>query len=146
VIEKALASAGLDLELLEGLEVAVVVTDVNGRIFLWNRAAERLYGYPRDRMLGADVIELFVRPEDVEHADDIMETVLAGRTWTGTFRVRCGDGSSKLVRITDAPLQRDGVLVGVVGYAEEVGAQSPPGAERDLELLRKLGDAGLIGH
>ena len=143
MIEKALAQAGLDLESLDRLDVAVIVTAVNGRIFLWNRAAERLYGYPRDRMLGADVMELFVRPEDFSEADDVMATVLAGRSWTGEFRVRCGDGTTKLMRITDAPLARDGRIVGVVGYAEEGGAAAAPNADRDKQLLQALSEAGL---
>jgi PAS domain S-box-containing protein len=143
VVEKALVQPGVDLEMLDGLDVALVVTDVNGRIFLWNRAAERLYGYPRDRMLGADVLELFVRPEDLADAGDIMGAVLAGRTWTGEFRVRCADGGSKPVRITDVPLLRDGVVVGVAGCAEEVGGSLDGVADRDAQLLSALSRAGL---
>jgi len=143
VIEKALAQSGLDLDVLDRLDVAVVVTDINGRIFLWNRAAERLYGYQRERMLGADVMELFVRPEDLADADGIMEAVLAGRTWTGEFRVRCGDGGTKRVRIIDVPLARDGTVVGVVGCARELEVSSDGAADDDAVVLEALAEAGL---
>ena len=143
MVEKALAQPGVDLEVLDGLDLAVVVTDIDGRIFLWNRAAERLYGHPRERMLGADVMELFVRPEDLADAGDIMQTVLAGRPWTGEFRARCGEGGSKLVRITDVPLVRDGLVVGVVGCAEEVAVKASTHDEHEAHALRALAQAGL---
>ncbi|MCL4079524.1 PAS domain S-box protein [Coriobacteriia bacterium Es71-Z0120] len=39
----------------ESMGDALVVLDDRGRIVLWNRAAERLFGYARDEVLGADV-------------------------------------------------------------------------------------------
>jgi PAS domain S-box-containing protein len=39
---------------------AVVVTDAAGRIVDWNGAAERIFGYSRDRAVGADMAKLIV--------------------------------------------------------------------------------------
>jgi PAS domain S-box-containing protein len=109
-----------DAALLDAISAAVIATDLEGRIFYWNRAAERLYGYPRDRMLGGNVMDLFVLPDDRSDAEDIMKAVLAGESWTGEFPVRRGDGRSIRVRITDSPLMSDGAVIGVVGVAEDI--------------------------
>ncbi|MEY2897480.1 MAG: hypothetical protein RL669_1749 [Pseudomonadota bacterium] len=52
--------------LAQMLEVSldgVVAIDADGRVFLVNRAAERLLGYARAQMLGRDVAELMIPPE-----------------------------------------------------------------------------------
>jgi PAS domain S-box-containing protein len=109
-----------DAALLDAISAAVIATDLDGRIFYWNRAAEVLYGYPRERMLGANVMDLFVLPDDRSTAEDIMKAVLAGEHWRGEFPVRRGDGRTIRVRITDSPLYADGTVIGVVGVADDV--------------------------
>lgn len=139
-----LSIARVDAGLLDALPSALIVSDTQGVILLWNRAAERLYGHSREQMLGANVMELLVRPQDHELAGEIMAQVLAGRTWTGEFPVRCAGGTTKVVRITDSPVIQDGELVGVVGLAEEVSrlegtaaGESSQGALTDLEAAQR---------
>ncbi|MDT7569933.1 MAG: hypothetical protein QOE05_107 [Actinomycetota bacterium] len=121
-----------DAPLLDAIAAAVIATDLDGRIFYWNAAAERLYGYGREQMLGAGVGDLLVGPEDRERGQQIMATVLAGQTWSGEFTVRTADGS-RTVRITDSPLINDGVVVGVIGVAEDLTEGRL--ARRDADLL-----------
>ena len=45
---------------------AVVFTDPELRVLQWNPAADRLFGYPRDEVLGRSVFDFFVRPENVD--------------------------------------------------------------------------------
>src|SRR6478672_1188947 len=108
-----------DTSLFDALGSAAIATDLDGVIFYWNSAAEELYGYSRNQMLGANVMNLLVPSESQVSAGEIMEQVLRGRRWTGEFRVRCADGSSRSVQITDSPLWRDGEVVGVLGVAED---------------------------
>ena len=76
-----------DVSLLDAIAAAVVATDTTGKIFYFNRAAERFYGYSADDMLGANVMQLFVEPLDQMPAEEIMATVLAGNRWSGHLRV-----------------------------------------------------------
>jgi dihydrolipoamide dehydrogenase len=46
--------------LLEALEEAVIVTDPQGTVVYWNRAAERLYGYGREEVVGRSILEVTV--------------------------------------------------------------------------------------
>ena len=109
-----------DAALLDAIAAAVVATDTTGTIFYFNRAAERLYGYSADDMLGANVMQLLVEPVDQIPAEEIMATVLAGNRWSGYFRVRRQAGDTAVVRITDTPIREGGRVVGVIGVAEDI--------------------------
>ena len=124
----------LQPDLLDALVSTMVVTDPAGDILLWNPAAERLYGYPRSQMQGANVMKLFVAEANTAEAQSIMEKVLAGESWTGEFPVARADGTHISVRITDSPVIRDGQVVAVVGLAEPVadeqaGAAATPSVD-----------------
>lgn len=121
-----------DTSLLDAVGSAVIATDLDGRIFYWNPAAERLYGYSPSSMLGANVGELLILPDDQSLAAEIMATVVAGGSWSGEFNVRCADAATRRVRITNSPLLRDGEVVGVIGVAED-----------HTERWRARGDADL---
>jgi PAS domain S-box-containing protein len=122
-----------DAPLLDAIASAVIATDLDGRIFYWNAAAEQLYGYGRDQMLGANVAELLVGLDDRDAGAQIMERVLAGETWSGEFQVRTAGGGTRAVRITDSPLINDGAVVGVIGVAEDLTDGRV--ARRDADLL-----------
>jgi PAS domain S-box-containing protein len=109
-----------DSALLDAIGAAVVATDAAGTIFYFNAAAEQLYGYSREEMLGANIMRLLVEPVDEVPAAVIMETVLAGERWSGQFRVRRHGGSNVVVRVTDTPITEQGRVVGVIGVAEPV--------------------------
>lgn len=54
-----------DRELMQALldspsSHAIVVTDLNGRVTLWNRGAMHIFGYSAEEIVGADAAQLFV--------------------------------------------------------------------------------------
>lgn len=83
----------------DAIAAAVVATDTAGRIFYFNCAAEQLYGYSRQRMSGANVMDLLVEPVDQVSAEEIMSSVMSGERWSGQFRVRRSGGAVIVVRI-----------------------------------------------
>ena len=78
--------------LLDHVQQAAIATDPNGRVVYWNRAAEDLYGWKRDEVIGTDILKLTVTPSDEDKAAEIMSAVRSGNTWTGEFDVRARDG------------------------------------------------------
>jgi PAS domain S-box-containing protein len=124
-----------DAALLDAIAAAVVATDTAGRIFYFNRAAEQLYGYSRQQMLGANVMELLVEPVDQISAEEIMASVLSGRRWSGQFRVRGSGGAAIVVRITDTPIIEHGRVVGVIGVAEDIAGDSSVDAAEVSERI-----------
>ena len=123
-----------DAALLDAIAAAVVATDTAGKIFYFNAAAEQMYGYTQDEMLGANVMGLLVEPVDQMPAEEIMSTVLAGHRWSGHFRVRRKGGATIEVRVTDTPIIDNGRVVGVIGVAEN--ASDDPTADQAAVTAR----------
>ena len=82
--------------LLEGLMAAmpdaIVGTDAEFRVTVWNAGAERLYGYTKEEALGRFARELSTLVGDISHAE--LEAALArdGRV-KRELRARRGDGT-----------------------------------------------------
>ncbi len=107
--------------LLDTVGEAVIALDVDGRVTYWNRAAEDLYGWPSEEVMGSKLREMVV-PEDLRgRAEEIAAQLREGRAWTGEFVVRRRDGTTFPVQGTDTPvLGEDGGQIGVIGVLRDV--------------------------
>jgi PAS domain S-box-containing protein len=77
------------------LEYAVVVLDVDGTVIGWLGAAERVFGYKRDEIVGSPVAKLFTA-EDVAkglHQQELAIALASGRTTDDRWHLR-GDGTA----------------------------------------------------
>jgi PAS domain S-box-containing protein len=120
-----------------GERFAVIATDPQGTVRVWNREAERLYGWPAADVLGRPITDVTVGPEDGEVAARILAGVLRTGGWEGEFFVRRRDGTRFLAFVRDVLLRdRDGRPVGIVGFSFEFAlsaasvAGAAPGALR----------------
>lgn len=64
-----------DRELMQALldspsRHAIVITDPKGKITLWNRGAERIFGYSREEIVGESAEKLFVANDRKNHVPD----------------------------------------------------------------------------
>jgi PAS domain S-box-containing protein len=120
--------------LLDATGEAVIVTSLDGVIVFWSRAAERLYGWSTAETLGRNIVD--VTPSNVsrEQAQQLMDALAAGDTFSGDFAVRHKDGSTFLVNVHDAPWRDDdGKLIGVIGISRALANEDE--ATRHLRLL-----------
>jgi len=104
--------------LLEALDQAVIATDAAGAIIYWSAAAEKLYGWPAEDVLGRDV--LTVTPSDIsrEKGSEIMRLLRNGEAWSGEFSVRARRNKTFVASVTDVPLlSADGSISGVIGVS-----------------------------
>jgi two-component system, cell cycle sensor histidine kinase and response regulator CckA len=100
---------------------AVIATDVDGRILYWNDAAERLYGWKSEEVLGQHVMD--VTPTQVSQAEaaQVMRMLRSAESWKGQFEVRDKAGRAFIVDVTDLPvLDRYGKLIGIIGESSRV--------------------------
>jgi two-component system, cell cycle sensor histidine kinase and response regulator CckA len=106
--------------LITASPVAILALDANGRVTMWNPAAERMFGWLEDDVLGG---ALPILPEEGREAHRArLATTLAGRSYTGAEIVgRRRDGSAIDVSLSAAPL-RDGAgrVKGVVAVIEDL--------------------------
>ncbi|MCK4872369.1 MAG: PAS domain S-box protein [Phycisphaerales bacterium] len=83
---------------------AILVTDLDFKTAYVNEAAEELFGYSRDELLGQSPDILNAEPMAQEIQADIYRTVSAGETWLGTHLNRRKDGSTFICELKIAPM------------------------------------------
>jgi PAS domain S-box-containing protein len=116
---------------------AIVVVDSDGIVFHWNYAAERLYGYKAEEIIGQPYLVL-VPPQYLAEHDESTARVYAGEPahWLETFRIR-RDGTRILISqnlsLTQSP---DGSAGAIVRVEHGQGVRS--GAERAARRLAAL--------
>jgi PAS domain S-box-containing protein len=107
--------------LLDAVGQAIIATDLQGRIIYWNRAAEELYGWSTEEVMGRPIVEVTPSEELLERAEEIMSELRAGRSWSGEFVVQRKGGSTFPAMVTDSPVyDEQGTLVGIIGVSTDL--------------------------
>ena len=113
---------------LSSAPFAVVASDAEGRVVLWNPEAERLFGWHADEVLGQPLLELGLVPPGEEAAQYEAQRRLAlsgtqGGHWLDATRLR-RDGTAFTARIWPSPLRdAEGELTGFLGFITDVTEQ-----------------------
>ena len=100
---------------------AIISKDLNGIVMSWNQAAERLFGYRADEMIGQPVMTL-IPPERHHEEERILEKVSRGEL-VETFETirRRKDGTDVHVSLTISPLFDDqGKVIGASKIARDI--------------------------
>jgi PAS domain S-box-containing protein len=106
--------------LIDSSPLALVEFGLDTRIRLWNPAAERIFGWSREEMLGRGGLPM-APPSKREETEDLFARVLAGESVNDYETVRQrNDGTLVAVSIAAAPV-RDGsgrVISNMVAYTD----------------------------
>jgi PAS domain S-box-containing protein len=141
--------------LVRSSDDAVIGKTLDGNVVFWNDAAERLYGYRADEMVGNDISVLIPleRPTELSY---LMAEVRQGRTVRGfhTERMR-RDGAIVPVSITVSPVVGyDGSVLGASTIAHDLSqyveymrvlGESERRAAETLSLLETLQSSAPVG-
>lgn len=139
--------------LLENVSDAIIAAGLDLRLTAWNRAAEQIYGWKREEVLGKDVADL-LRPDlDDENLALLANAVKNEGEIEGVARVRHRDGRLIPVEARISTLRgEDGAPVGYVSIhhditrrleAEENARQSHKRLAAQAEISRLMGGANL---
>jgi len=82
---------------------AVVVTDMAGRIVDCNPAAEKIFGHPRDTLLGKTPEILLSPAEDQQLTGKMLDAIQRVGRWSGQVRFRRRDGARGTSQTTVVP-------------------------------------------
>jgi PAS domain S-box-containing protein len=138
-----------DTQLLKILGDAVMVVNIENRISVWNAAAEKMFGWKADEVIGRkqfDFIEF--NDSDINMLSQIQDIVAAGQTWTGEYQASKKDGTRILVMLTASPALSDtGDLLGYICIMRPLltlgtrsREQSPPSEFYDALLNSSIGN------
>jgi PAS domain S-box-containing protein len=107
--------------LLDEVDAAVVATDRWGVVTLWNRTAERLFGWPASRALGRPILELTVRDQDRGRVASVIDSLRHRGAWEGELLVTRADGTRFPIYTRNTTLHDDtGSAVGMVGVSVDL--------------------------
>jgi PAS domain S-box-containing protein len=98
--------------LLELSPAAIVTTDLEDRVAVWNAAAEELFGYTQAEAAGRKIDDLVAMADDL-HAEgvDVNRRIMDGQVQLVTRRMR-KDGTLVDVDLRAAPIVEGGKMVG----------------------------------
>jgi PAS domain S-box-containing protein len=97
---------------------AVIATDSAGTILYWNPPAESLLGWRSEEAVDRNVVDVTRGRQSAAEAERILQELLNGNPWSGTFLVRHRDGTPIVVHVTDVPVLVGGTVVGIVGISK----------------------------
>jgi PAS domain S-box-containing protein len=122
--------------LIDASPLAIVEVDRAGLVTFWNRAAERLYGWTSEEVIGQEIS--FIPKQEAGEVDRLRERLLDGQAFENveTLRLR-KDGSLVDVALSAGPVYgADGAIVRLMavsaGITERKRAQEELRRERDF--------------
>jgi two-component system cell cycle sensor histidine kinase/response regulator CckA len=107
--------------LLQNISDAVVATDRESRIRSWNRAAERIYGWRAEEVIGLP-LEQVLQPDLPEgRRQEIRELLLEEKVWKGELTQKHRDGRAIPMMTSVTLLQdREGKPSGIVAINHDI--------------------------
>ena len=122
-------------------EDVILSKDLNGIVTSWNDAAQRLFGYSAEEMIGASILKLI--PEDL-HSDEkrIIESIRVGRRIEHFETIRLAkDGSLIEVSLTVSPIKdEEGRVIGASKILRDISSRRR--LEQSLIQAEKIAATG----
>lgn len=137
-----MSSGSMDYEQLVAVAGdAIVVSDAEGAITVWNQAAERIFGFTRDEALGRSLDLITPGRHRARHWDGYAKTVETGVTRYGAELLRVPalhkEGHALSIAFTVALLTgRDGKVTGVAAVIRDETARW----EEDRRLRKRVAE------
>jgi PAS domain S-box-containing protein len=129
-------------ELIAGAPLAIMVLDNDNTLLMWNGAAEEMFGWKAEEVIGRPVPT--IPPEELDAFGKMRVREMQGESIraVSTRRLR-KDGTSVDVQVSTAPLRdRDGAVIGVIGMVADVSEQRR--LEAQLRMAQKMEAVGLL--
>lgn len=147
---RARATQRYQARLVDHISDAVISTGLDFKIRSWNPAAERIYGFPAQDVLGKDVWKVLATDGNGADANRAKTQLLETGSWQGEVKQRHRDGSQLHVRSTVSILTDDegtlngseGALAGLVAVNADVTAMKQ--LQLRLRMSEKLEALGTL--
>jgi PAS domain S-box-containing protein len=123
--------------IVESSDDAIISKALDGTITSWNRAAERMFGYTADEIVGKPISTL-MPPEKHDDMEAILSRIRRGERIEHYETVRVAkNGQRVYVSLSVSPVKdKDGRIVGAAKIARDITGRRAAEAERE-RLLRE---------
>jgi PAS domain S-box-containing protein len=129
--------------IVESADDAIISKDLNGIITSWNRAAEGMFGYRAEEMIGRSITRI-IPPELQADEPRILETIARGEQIDHFETVRVSKGGRRMqVSLTISPMRDEsGRIVGAAKIARDITRHKK--TERALRMSERLASVGRL--
>jgi PAS domain S-box-containing protein len=133
-IQRAQRDALRLASIVESSDDAIVSKDLNSIVTSWNAAAERMFGYTPEEMVGQS-IRLLIPDDRQQEEDEVLSKIRVGERVEHYETIRRRkDGTLLPVSLTVSPIRRpDGTIVGASKIARDISDRER--AERERQRL-----------
>jgi PAS domain S-box-containing protein len=129
--------------IIESSDDAIVSKDLNGIVLSWNEAAERMFGYTAEEMIGTSIRRIIPDERQAEE-DTVLASIRAGKRVDHFETIRkTRDGRLVPISLSVSPiLDANGTVIGASKIARDISdrkraeAQAARMAERDAFLAQ----------
>jgi PAS domain S-box-containing protein len=108
-------------DLVENVSDAVISTDLDFNIKSWNKAAENIYGWQTDEVIGKPLIEVIKTEYPYDRREQVLEQFFAEGEWKGEV-IQKGKGDVSVNILASVSLLKDGAgkPVGTVALNRDI--------------------------
>jgi PAS domain S-box-containing protein len=142
-LQNALIASERLAAIVESSDDAIISKDLTGIVTSWNPAAERIFGYTAQEMVGRSITTI-IPPELHDDETRILATIARGERIDHFETVRVRKGGERIeVSLTISPIRDDsGKIVGAAKIARDITQQKK--AERALHTTERLAAVGRL--
>lgn len=135
--------ASLHAAIVDSSDAAIVSKNLHGIVLSWNRAAERIFGWKAEEIIGKSIRTII--PDDRQFEEDaILEKIVAGDAVPRFETERLHkDGSTVSVAVMISPVRdSQGTIIGASKIARDISSELTAQREREenAALMRLMGD------
>jgi PAS domain S-box-containing protein len=129
--------------IVESSDDAIIGKDLNGIVISWNPAAERMYGYSSNDMVGQPITTV-IPPELQDEERKILETIGRGERIEHYETARLTRGGERIdVSLTISPVRDEsGKVIGAAKIARDITQQRK--TEQSLRTTERLASVGRL--
>lgn len=140
--EQSIASQRL-AAIVESADDAIISKDLNGIVTSWNRAAEQMFGYRADEMIGRSITTI-IPPELQADEPRILETISRGERIDHFETVRMTKSGERIdISLTVSPVKdHNGRIIGAAKIVRDITQHKK--TERALRTSEKLASVGRL--
>jgi PAS domain S-box-containing protein len=129
--------------IVQSSDDAIISKNLQGIVTSWNPAAERIFGYTAEEMIGASILEI-IPPELHDDETRILETISRGERIDHFETIRVTKSGERMpVSLTISPVRdNSGKIIGAAKIARDITAQKR--IEHALRVTERLAAVGRL--